>query len=355
MSEILQPFFERQLIEDKRGDGYWIEAFDIDQDSRPDLVGYGLGLVEVNWYQNPTWKKRMIAKYLGPVGMHHADLTGNGRADIIITYQYGQTMVNSDPTGGKIDWLENPSDPDDLWKRHYIGRATSMHRLKAGHFTQDMKFEVLGLTIVGRPNDVHSIVPVKLFTQPDDLLNGDQWEEHIIVSIRSADSLLLITIYDSTNIGGIVLDEHWRQLGEISDFPKDVPLWKSPQYNLGIVEFDPYVVTGMSDDIQPSRLKQYQVKVNLWYSPALTNAVIHHKHEEPDFLEVHTQIYGHGRMQKFHANDFTTLYQDDLMSPGVTHLPYANVDEEKRFVYPWHQYYADVDCIWMANEFHQIS
>jgi hypothetical protein len=180
MSKILQPFFDRQLVEDKRGDGYWIEALDIDQDSRPDLVGYGLGLGEVNWYQNPTWNKRLIAKYLGPVGMHHADLTGNGRADIIITYQYGQTMVNSDPTGGKIDWLENPLDPDDLWKRHYIGRATSMHRLKVGRFTQDLKFEVLGLPIVGRPNDVHSIVPVKLFTQPDDLLNGDQWEEHII-------------------------------------------------------------------------------------------------------------------------------------------------------------------------------
>ena len=175
------------------------------------------------------------------------------------------------------------------------------------------------------------------------------------VSIKSADSLLLITIYNSTNIGGIVLDEDWHQLGELTDFPLDVPLWKSPQYDLGIVQFDPYVVTGMSDEIQPSRLKKYQVKVNLWYSPALTNAAIHHKHEEPDFLEVHTQIYGHGRMQKFHANDFTTLYQDDLMSPGMTHLPYANVDEEKRFVYPWNQYYADNDCIWMASEFHQIS
>jgi len=43
------------------------------------------------------------------------------------------------------------------------------------------------------------------------------------------------------------------------------------------------------------------------------------------------------------------------LSPGVTHLPYANVDEEKRLVYPWHQYYANDDCIWMANEFHQIS
>ena len=175
-----KPCFERQLVEDKRGDGYWIEAFDIDGDSKPDLVGYGLGLGEVNWYQNPNWHKRNIAKYLGPVGMHHGDVNQDGNLDIIICYQYGQTMVDADPTGGKIDWLKNPCDPDGEWKRHYIGRATSMHRLRVGYFTQKDKLEVLALPIVGRPNDVHSIVPVKLFTQPEDLENAPQWHEHII-------------------------------------------------------------------------------------------------------------------------------------------------------------------------------
>jgi hypothetical protein len=180
MNKLLKPYFERQLVEDKRDDGYWIEAFDIDDDSKIDIVGYGLGVGEVNWYQNPSWHKRTIAKYLGPVGMHHGDINQDGNLDIIICYQYGQTMVNADPTGGKIDWLENPGDPDGEWKRHYIGRATSMHRLKVGYFTQEAKLEVLALPIVGRPNDVHSIVPVKLFTQPEDLENATQWHEHII-------------------------------------------------------------------------------------------------------------------------------------------------------------------------------
>ena len=92
----------------------------------------------------------------------------------------------------------------------------------------------------------------------------------------------------------------------------------------------------------------------MWFSPALTNAAIHNKHAVPEFLEVHTQIYGTGRMQKFHTNDFNTLYEDVLMSPGDTHIPFASVDEEGKFFYPWHQYYADTDCIWMANEFHPI-
>ena len=175
------------------------------------------------------------------------------------------------------------------------------------------------------------------------------------VSLKSGDSLLLIEIYDSINIGGIILDKAWYQLGELIDFPKDVPLWKSPQYDLGIVEFDPYFVTGLTDQLAQKNFKKYQVKVNLWFSPANTNAAIHNKHGVPEFLEVHTQIYGTGRMQKFHAKDFNTLYEDVLMSPGDTHIPFASVDEQGQFVYPWHQYYADTDCIWMANEFHPID
>jgi hypothetical protein len=175
------------------------------------------------------------------------------------------------------------------------------------------------------------------------------------VSLKSGDSLLLLEVVDPINIGGIVFDTGWHQLGEIITFPKDVPLWKSPQYEVGIVKFDPYFVTGLSDQPQKHNFKKYQVKVNLWFSPAITNAAIHNKHAVPEFLEVHTQIYGTGRMQKFHANDFNTLYEDVLMSPGDTHIPFASVNEEGQFFYPWHQYYADTDCIWMAIEFHPIN
>ena len=178
------------------------------------------------------------------------------------------------------------------------------------------------------------------------------------VSLKSADSLLLIEIVESINIGGIVLDRAWNQLGEIDDFPKDVPLWKSPQYDVGKVEIDPYFMTGLSDRPNKDKLKKYKVKVNLWFSPANTNAAIHIQHTQPptaDFLEVHTQIYGTGRMQKFHSDNFNTLYEDVIMSPGNSHIPFAGIDEQGNFVYPWHQYYADTDCIWMANEFHPVG
>jgi hypothetical protein len=169
------PRFERQLIEDHRPDGYFLEAADLTGDGRADLVGYGLGAGEVTWYGNGDWLPTLITKLPGPVGMHHADVDGDGLNDIVICYQYGMTMVDCDPSGGKIIWLQNPDTSGRDWTARYIGRATSMHRLRVGHFTRADRLQVLAAPIVGEPHALHSITPLILFTQPDDVLSAGEW------------------------------------------------------------------------------------------------------------------------------------------------------------------------------------
>ena len=111
----------------------------------------------------------------------------------------------------------------------------------------------------------------------------------------------------------------------------------------------------MSPVEDPKRRKNHRLKVNIWYCPSRTDCAIHCVHQKPlDFLEVHTQIYGVGRMQKFHTDQFETRYEDTVMGPGMTHQPYASLNEKGEYIYPWHQYYGDSECIWMANEFHVI-
>ncbi|MFN0081859.1 MAG: hypothetical protein ACKVOM_05025 [Ferruginibacter sp.] len=176
------------------------------------------------------------------------------------------------------------------------------------------------------------------------------------VTLINGDSLLLIEVVNQINIGGLVLEEGWFQLNDlVNTFPKEIPLWKGPQFDLGIVKFDPYFVTGLSKIEDPERVRSYQVKVNLWFATALTNCGIHNHHMTPEFLEVHTQINGAGRMQKFHANDLESLYQDVYLAKGETHIPFASTNENSEFYYPWHQYFSDTDCIWVANEFHIIN
>jgi hypothetical protein len=183
------------------------------------------------------------------------------------------------------------------------------------------------------------------------LLPGQSTIVECGIKINNADSLLLVSVTDATNIGGVILEDGWELAGNvIPQYPKDIPLWKSSQDSLGVVEFDPYFVTGQSDNSKNK--DKFLVKVNLWFATENTNCSIHRKH---DFLEVHTQIYGTGRMQKFYQQDFNSLYEDVIMAPGDTHLPFANVGEDGEFVYPWHQYYADTDSIWVAIEFHRIN
>lgn len=117
------------------------------------------------------------------------------------------------------------------------------------------------------------------------------------------------------------ITDNWIKAHRITPHLKDRKLWRSKKDRIGKTAF------------------------NLWYAPAGTNCGIHKKHA---FRELHTQVFGLGRMQKFHKNKRNSLYQEVYMSPGYTHYPFYDEDGK----YPWHQYRADTDCIWLATEFH---
>jgi hypothetical protein len=91
-----------------------------------------------------------------------------------------------------------------------------------------------------------------------------------------------------------------------------------------------------------------EISYNLWFAAAGTDCGIHNEH---DFVEVHTQIWGLGHMQKFRDSNPESLYQDVTMSPGFTHRPFCN--EQRPYIYPHHRYLADTDCIWLAVEYYK--
>ncbi|SEN42143.1 hypothetical protein [Cryobacterium luteum] len=132
------------------------------------------------------------------------------------------------------------------------------------------------------------------------------------------------------------------------DSPDAPVLLKSAQDELGYVEFDSNLIPGQLGDSRGSTT--FGVRANLWFSPKGTDCGIHNEH---DFIEVHTQIHGYGRMQKFMENEAKTVYEDQLLSPGNTNpTPFCR-EAEGAFQYPWHQYRADTDCVWLAIEYHR--
>lgn len=159
------PFFEKVTLEERSDDGYWISAVDINGDGKLDLVTSGLAHGRIVWYENPTWKKRVIAEFPTPVAIDHGDLAGHGRNDLVLSHDFGGCAFNCGPNDGKISWLENPGkyDDDKPWTIRPVGDLVATHRVKLGHFTQRDKMELFAIPVVGcQPHGEGVLKPVAL-------------------------------------------------------------------------------------------------------------------------------------------------------------------------------------------------
>ncbi len=179
------PHFEKVTLADHQDDGYWIAAVDVNGNGRLDLVTSGLAVGKVVWYENPSWKKRIIADFPLPVAIDFGDIAGNGRNDLVISHNYGNCMFWCRPQDGKISWLENPGtfNRDEPWPVHFIADLMAAHRLRLGHFSQPGRLELLALPVVGcRPygKGVHEPVSLMIYDRPDDVVHASHWEGRII-------------------------------------------------------------------------------------------------------------------------------------------------------------------------------
>jgi hypothetical protein len=177
------------------------------------------------------------------------------------------------------------------------------------------------------------------------------WKSTILrhCTIESGETAALIHVRERSNLGGVALG--WEWYGHRNpQFPRGTPLYISSQDDIGEVQLDPLAAFTHETSV-PASPRRYRLKLNLWFTPEETDCGIHTGHK---FLEVHTQVLGTGHMQKFRENKANTLYEDVLMPPGFTHDPFFTVGGDRSFSYPWHRYYADTDCIWMAVELHPL-
>lgn len=116
----------------------------------------------------------------------------------------------------------------------------------------------------------------------------------------------------------------WPTLYQVSGFErhKGIPYYKSPQITVGC-----------------------NVRINFCYAEPMAPSGRHQTHT-PDFDEVHAQILGFGKMQKFTENRDDTFYQEVIMAPGIVHDKFY----DKKGFYPWHQYYSITNSIYMPIE-----
>ena len=136
------PTFRAVEIDSKIGIGYGITVADVDGDKKPDIL-----LVDkdqVVWYQNPTWKKHVIAEKLTPkdhVCIAAADIDGDGKAEIAVGAEWNPGDTEN---SGAVFYLIPPADRTQKWEAVKVAARTyrPSHALGKKHGGQ-IRFSLL--------------------------------------------------------------------------------------------------------------------------------------------------------------------------------------------------------------------
>ncbi len=140
------PRFERIVIDDNMPGGYQVEIADVNGDKKPDIVA--LGGSTIAWYENPTWKKRIIATgeaTHGVISSATTDLDGDGHAEIAIAYDFSM----NEPKRGKLLLATQGPSIDAQWKLTPMVDVPSIHRLRWGDIDGDGHPELVVAPIFG--------------------------------------------------------------------------------------------------------------------------------------------------------------------------------------------------------------
>ena len=107
--------------------GYGLQIADVNGDAKPDIVLADKNTVQ--WYENPSWKKHIIARDLTKrdnVCVTARDIDGDGRCEIAVggQWNYGETQKD-----GAVFYLIPPSDRTQLWTPVELHHEPSVHRM----------------------------------------------------------------------------------------------------------------------------------------------------------------------------------------------------------------------------------
>ncbi|MEX2262641.1 MAG: FG-GAP and VCBS repeat-containing protein [Bryobacteraceae bacterium] len=120
-------FREHTIASDLKG-GYQVVAVDMNRDGRTDLIGLASGMPELVWFENPTWKRHVIARgFNRMINLGAWDTDGDGIPEIVVAHEFANQARNSI---GIVSLLQHQGDPLQPWKVTEIDRLTTSHRIR---------------------------------------------------------------------------------------------------------------------------------------------------------------------------------------------------------------------------------
>ena len=114
--------------------GYGIALADVDGDGRKDIILADKKTIQ--WYQNPTWSKHVIAENLTErdnVCIAARDIDGDGKCEIAVGGQWNYRESIKD---GAVFYLDPPSDRTKIWEAIKLHNEPSTHRMHWGRVSE---------------------------------------------------------------------------------------------------------------------------------------------------------------------------------------------------------------------------
>jgi hypothetical protein len=166
--------FERHDI-DSFPAGYQVAVADINADGKPDVVALSTEADRVDWYENPTWKRRPVARTAKNIDLAVRDLDGDRRPEIALASGFYFAESNR---GGEIQLLTRPENMDESWQVHPIAVDPVVHRLRWGDLDGDGRPELVHAPLFGRGSDgPRDPKPAHLWAfRPPRKLGEGRWE-----------------------------------------------------------------------------------------------------------------------------------------------------------------------------------
>lgn len=171
------PDFKPQTIDDTVEIGYGTAIGDVNGDGKPDILL--ADKKEFVWYQNPTWKRHVIAENLTErdnVCIAARDINGDGKVEIAVGAQWnpGDTL-----NSGAVFYLEPPADRTQLWNPIQLPNQPVIHRMRWVKLAKD-RFALVVSPLHGKGNKGGEGAGVKLIAYEKPTNPNDQWKQTVI-------------------------------------------------------------------------------------------------------------------------------------------------------------------------------